>query len=76
MKGMMKGMVIKMKCTKCDGLMIYEKFLDMGESSHYFFYGWRCITCGTIVDSTIMENRIRPVPILKGYRRRRLKKVS
>ena len=72
----MKGMVIKMKCPKCDGLMIYEKFLDMAESSHYYFYGWVCITCGTIVDSTIMENRIRPVPVLKGYRRRRLKKVS
>ena len=72
----MKGMVIKMKCPKCDGLMFFEKFLDMGESSHYFFYGWRCITCGSIVDSTIMKNRVSPVAVLKGNRRRRLKKVS
>ena len=65
-----------MKCPKCDGLMIYEKFLDMGESSHYFFYGWRCIAWGTIVDSTIMKNRVSPVAVLKGSRKRRLKKVS
>ncbi len=65
-----------MKCPKCDGLMIYEKFLDMGESSHYFFYGWRCIACGTIVDSTIIENKISPAVALKGNRKRRFKKVS
>lgn len=69
-------MVIKMKCPKCDGLMMYEKFLDMGESSTYYFYGWRCITCGTIVDKTIIENRIHPAIVLKENRRRRLKKVS
>jgi hypothetical protein len=33
---MEKGMVIKMKCPKCDGLMIYEKFFDMEESSRFF----------------------------------------
>ena len=49
-------MVIKMKCPKCDGLMMYEKFLDMGESSTYYFYGCG-ITCGTIIDDTIIENR-------------------
>ncbi|MCC7201316.1 MAG: hypothetical protein IT393_01450 [Nitrospirae bacterium] len=65
-----------MKCPKCNGLMIYEKFLDMGESSNYFFYGWRCIACGTIVDSTIIENKISPAALLKSHRRRRLKKVS
>lgn len=69
-------MVIKMKCPKCDGLMMYEKFLDMGASSTYYFYGWRCITCGTIIDDTIIENRVHPVVFLKENRRRRLKKVS
>lgn len=69
-------MVIKMKCPKCDGLMMYEKFLDMGASSTYYFYGWRCITCGTIIDDTIIENRIHPAVVLKENRRRRLKKVS
>lgn len=53
-----KRMVNKMKCPKCNGLMIYEKFMDMEESSSFFFYGWRCVSCGSIVDSTIMANKV------------------
>ena len=43
-----------MKCNKCGGLMIYERFL-----SHEFedFSGWRCVACGEIVDEVILKNR-------------------
>ncbi len=64
-----------MKCSKCDGLMMYEKFMDMEESSSFYFYGWRCISCGNIVDSTILANRVYKDP-QKETRRRRLKKAG
>jgi len=63
-----------MKCPKCDGLMIYEKFMDMGESSSFFFWGWRCVSCGNIVDSTIMANKV-CANRKKEEKRRRLKKA-
>lgn len=63
-----------MKCPKCEGFMIYEKFMDMGESSSFYFWGWRCVSCGTIVDSTIMANRV-CADRKKEEKRRRLKKA-
>jgi hypothetical protein len=33
--------------------MVYERFYGVQES----FWGWRCITCGEIVDEVILENR-------------------
>jgi hypothetical protein len=42
-----------MKCYRCGGIMVYEKFYGICE----FFWGWRCIFCGEIVDQVILENR-------------------
>ena len=53
---------------------MYEKFMDMEESSHYYFYGWRCISCGTIVDSTILANKMYKNR-QKENKHRRLKKA-
>jgi len=44
-----------MKCDKCGGFMYYETFLGKLED----FRGWRCISCGEIVDQVILENRRR-----------------
>ena len=44
-----------MNCNRCGGLMAYEKFYSRVED----FFGWRCISCGEIVDQVILENRIR-----------------
>lgn len=48
------GEGVKMKCSKCGGLMISQRFAD------YFitFYGWKCLNCGSIVDKTIVQNRL------------------
>jgi hypothetical protein len=35
--------------------MAYEKFYNPAED----FFGWRCTSCGEIVDQVILENRIR-----------------
>lgn len=42
-----------MKCPHCNSSMIYEKFFGPDE----YFWGWRCLFCGEIVDDTILENR-------------------
>ena len=45
-----------MECIKCQGLMVYDRFIDlMGGSA--WFYGWRCTSCGSIIDKVIIENR-------------------
>jgi hypothetical protein len=42
-----------MRCYRCDGVMIYEKFY--GDCEHFF--GWKCISCGEIIDPVILENK-------------------
>ncbi len=46
-----------MKCHRCNGMMIFEKFYGDSE----YFLGWRCITCGEIVDQVILENRLQSI---------------
>jgi len=43
-----------MKCYRCGGVMVLEKFYGASE----VFFGWRCIACGEIVDQVILDNRI------------------
>ncbi len=44
---------VAMKCHRCQGPMIYEKFYD----DHEEFFGWRCVVCGEIIDDVILKNR-------------------
>jgi len=46
---------IKMRCKRCGGMMVYEKFYDYDEGD--CFWGWRCINCGEVIDEVIIENR-------------------
>jgi hypothetical protein len=41
------------KCHRCRGAMFYDKFYGTQEQ----FWGWKCLTCGEIVDPVILENR-------------------
>ena len=43
-----------LKCYRCGGIMVYEKFYGNCE----WFWGWRCVICGEIVDQVILENRL------------------
>ncbi len=43
-----------MKCNRCGGLMVYERFLSQEAED---FSGWRCVACGEIVDEVILKNR-------------------
>jgi len=42
-----------MKCLRCSSVMIYDKFYG----PHEYFWGWKCVICGEIVDQVILENR-------------------
>jgi DNA-directed RNA polymerase subunit RPC12/RpoP len=48
-----------MRCARCGGLMVHEKFEDLGGlgSSDHEYAGWRCINCGAIVDPVIAAHR-------------------
>lgn len=48
-----------MKCARCGGLMVRERFEDLGGlgSSDHESAGWRCINCGAIVDPVIVTHR-------------------
>ncbi len=47
-----------MRCLRCGGLMISDRFQDLQDSTgHIHFYGTRCLVCGEVLDSTILENR-------------------
>lgn len=42
-----------MKCPRCNGLMIHERFQDVIE----LFFGWRCVICGEVFDDAVWQNR-------------------
>ena len=47
-----------MRCARCGGLMVREKFEDfrLGSGGDELS-GWRCINCGEIVDPVIAAHR-------------------
>ena len=48
-----------MECTRCDGLMVADNLIDIQESSvSMWMKGWRCVSCGNIVDPLILRHRI------------------
>ena len=48
-----------MECTRCDGLMVVDNLIDIQESSiPMWMKGWRCVSCGNIVDPLIQRHRM------------------
>jgi uncharacterized Zn finger protein len=43
----------RLKCPRCSGAMVYERFQDMLD----VFFAWRCLNCGEIVDPVVTKNR-------------------
>ncbi len=47
-----------MRCPRCDGLMVPNRFQDYWDDmDRLFFNGFRCLLCGEIIDQTILVNR-------------------
>jgi hypothetical protein len=45
-------------CPRCHNLMVEETFVDRQVSpSVSSFTGWRCMSCGEILDPIILQNR-------------------
>lgn len=57
-----------MKCGKCGGLMVNEDF-QASNTCYRGFHAYRCISCGRIIDTVIIENE-------KGNAERRRKADS
>lgn len=51
-----------MHCPRCKGRMYTEKYYDFVRS----FEAWKCISCGEVLDSTILSNRARNCAIHLG----------
>ena len=48
-----------MECARCDGLMVADSLIDIQESSiPMWMKGWRCVSCGNIVDPLIQQHRM------------------
>ena len=48
-----------MQCTRCDGLMVGDSLIDIQESSiPMWMKGWRCLSCGNIIDPLIQRHRM------------------
>ena len=71
-------------CQRCHGWMAFEKFYN----STSFFFGWRCVICGDILDPVILLHRLSqdaklPIPddekaiifLIKKYRNSMSKEV-
>ncbi len=47
-----------MDCLRCQSLLIPEVFVDYGASGGAMsFLGYRCLSCGDILDTTILRHR-------------------
>lgn len=48
-----------MHCLRCDGFMVADNLVDIRESSiPMWMKGWRCVSCGNIVDPLIQKHRM------------------
>lgn len=49
-----------MTCERCQGLMVREQMCDLqGTDGNLCVEGFRCLLCGNITDSMILQNRRR-----------------
>jgi hypothetical protein len=67
-----------MRCERCNGLMVGERICDMnGTGGDLCVDGYRCLLCGNLVDTVILDNRSRSTDAvepmtLRGPRMQRL----
>ncbi|NOS81592.1 MAG: hypothetical protein HOP32_08445 [Nitrospira sp.] len=48
-----------MQCVRCHGFMVADNLIDIRESSiPMWMKGWRCVSCGNIVDPIIQKHRM------------------
>ena len=51
-------------CSRCGGLMVIEQGFDLvGGDGHLDSRARRCVQCGEFIDSVILQNRHRSLPV-------------
>ena len=51
-------------CSRCGGLMVIEQGFDLvNGGSHLDSRARRCVQCGEFIDSVILQNRHRSLPV-------------
>ncbi len=60
-------------CMRCGGLMMTEYYLDLEDDTGQIgITGLRCTSCGDVIDSVILRNRLNPMPdLLHGVKQRK-----
>ena len=49
-----------MTCLRCRGLMVRYWFIELlDETGQEHCRGWRCVNCGDLLDSVILQNEAR-----------------
>ncbi len=48
------------RCQRCEGLLVYEKFDELRYGTGGLCPATRCINCGCIEDSVVRVNRLHP----------------
>jgi hypothetical protein len=52
-------------CTRCGGLMVTEYYMDLEDDTGQIgITGFRCTSCGEVIDPVILRNRLNPTPNL------------
>ena len=52
-------------CTRCGGLMVTEYYMDLQDDTGQIgITGFRCTSCGEVIDPVILRNRVNPPPSL------------
>jgi hypothetical protein len=47
-----------MRCMRCQGLMVWDRFLDLAQTDPLWALAWRCVNCGEVLDAVIQSHRI------------------
>ena len=48
-----------MRCGRCDGLMVIDFFIDMGECGEQLWLrAWRCVNCGAVEEPLITRHQL------------------
>jgi len=52
-------------CTRCGGLMVTEDYMDLQDDTGQIgIAGFRCTSCGKVIDPVILRNRLSHAPSL------------
>ena len=66
-----------MNCPRCNSVMVEERFQDLyDDTGKIHFFGYRCLSCGEILDPIILTHRKQGPSFPLKNKGRHLKKVA